>query len=112
MRIYVAFDLDNKRNEVDLTAEFAWDTGDLPLPRRRDHIAFGELITVVDTVQYSCMDIGHIVASDHEEPPVKIDLWLRLTKATREGRYAPHEFHSILSELPSVSNLCVTGLPD
>ncbi|MFG3403658.1 hypothetical protein [Streptomyces sp. NPDC048142] len=110
MRVYAAFDLGFERDGVEHPAEFAWETGELPVPRRGDRIAFGELITVVDRVQYSCMDAGYIATRDHEEFPVKIDLWLRLTKATRQGKYELQEFHSILSELPSVTDLCVTGL--
>ncbi|MGW5928807.1 hypothetical protein ACWF2L_21540 [Streptomyces anulatus] len=112
MRVYAAFDLDFERDGVDPTAEFAWETGELDVPRRGDRIAFGELITVVDRVQYSCMDAGYIATTDHEASPVKIDLWLRLTKATRQGKYTPPEFHSMLSELPSVTDLYVTGLSE
>lgn len=83
--------------------------GVLPVPQRGQQIAFGELIALVDRVQYSCMDAGCIATRDHQELPVKIDLRLLLTKATRQGNYEPYEFHSILSELPSVTDLCATG---
>ncbi|MFJ9574496.1 hypothetical protein [Streptomyces bacillaris] len=109
MRIEMAFDLGIKSDEVEYTAEFMWETGNLPLPRRGDRIWLGELVAIVAEVRYKCVDAETLDVSPDETPAVAADLWLRLTKRTRKNRYTPQETHLILSNLPSVSGLHVTG---
>ena len=109
MRVGMGFDLGVKPDEVEHTAEFMWETGDLPLPRRGDRIWLGELVATVAEVRYKCVDTESIAASAEETPAVAADLWLRLNKWTRKNRHTPREFHLILSDLPSVTELYVIG---
>jgi hypothetical protein len=105
----MAFDLGIKPDEVEYTAEFMWETGNLPLPRRGDRIWLGELVATVAEVRYKCVDAGSHAASPDGAPAVAADLWLELSKQTRKNRYTPQEFQLILSDLPSVTELYVTG---
>ncbi|MEU5430805.1 hypothetical protein AB0H73_35105 [Streptomyces olivoreticuli] len=89
MHVDVVMDLNGK---TERTTEFSWDTGELPLPRRGDRIAFGELITVVDEVMYK--------VTEHQFPDV--ELRLRLSKQTRKGAYSLAEIRSVLSPLLGV----------
>ncbi|MGP3691056.1 hypothetical protein ACTVZO_41390 [Streptomyces sp. IBSNAI002] len=109
MRTQVGFGLGISDGEVEYEAGFTWETGSLPLPRKGDRVAFGELITVVDSVTFTCLDTGYIATRDHEIDDVEVHLGLRLAKAARKAEYRPAEFHTILSQLPSVSGLHVTG---
>ncbi|MCM2430935.1 hypothetical protein [Streptomyces sp. RKAG337] len=109
MRVEVWFDLGVPPDEVEYTAEFLWDFGSCPLPRRDDQIALGELLMTVREVRYKCTDADYIASRDHPVAPVEVELRLKLNKATRQARHAPQEFHEILSALPSVSELSVTG---
>ncbi|MGA5442239.1 hypothetical protein ACPCKW_22345 [Streptomyces griseoincarnatus] len=109
MRVDVAFDLGIPADDVEYTAEFVWDLGELPLPPLQTRVKLGELITVVDEVQFKCPPADAIDSRDHRVPSVSVELWLRLTGRTKKGRYTPSEIHRILASLPCVSNLHVTG---
>jgi hypothetical protein len=110
MRVSTSFDLGIRSDEGEHTAEFAWESGELPLPRRGDRIWLGELVLIVDQVRYKCPDAGYLATRDDTVPTVEVDLWLRLSKRSRQCRYSPGEFHSLLSELPCVCDLFVTGI--
>lgn len=109
MRAEVGFNLGINDGEIEYEADFTWETGNLPLPRKGDRIALGELITIVESVTFSCLDTDYVATRDHELDDVEVHLWLRLGKRERRGGYRPAEFHTILSQLPSVSGLHVTG---
>ncbi|MFI6688417.1 hypothetical protein [Streptomyces sp. NPDC050485] len=109
MRAEVSFDLGINDGEVDYEAAFAWETGSLPLPRKGDRMALGELIMVVESVTFASLDSDYIATRDPKIDDVEVHLALRLSKAARKGRYRPSEFYTILSQLPSVSGLYVTG---
>ncbi|GAA3087338.1 hypothetical protein GCM10020000_87710 [Streptomyces olivoverticillatus] len=98
MRVDVVIDLNGKNDKTEHTAEFSWETDELPLPRRGDRIAFGELITVVDEVMYK--------VTEHQFPDV--ELRLRLSKQARKGAYTLAEICSILSPLVGVIDPYVT----
>ncbi|WP_030230168.1 hypothetical protein [Streptomyces sp. NRRL S-350] len=109
MRAEVSFDLGVSDDEVDYEAAFTWETGSLPLPRKGDRVALGELMTIVQSVTFSCLDSGYIATRDHDIDDVEVYLVLRLGKKERKAEYRPAEFYTILSRLPSVSGLHVTG---
>ncbi|MER6116211.1 hypothetical protein [Streptomyces sp. NPDC001743] len=109
MRAEVSFGLGISDGEVDYEAGFTWETGGLPLPRKGDRVALGELMTSVESVTFSCLDTGYIATRDHDIADVEVHLVLRLGKKERKARYRPAEFYTILSRLPSVSGLHVTG---
>ncbi|WP_250305397.1 MULTISPECIES: hypothetical protein [unclassified Streptomyces] len=109
MRAEISFDLGINDGEVEYEADFTWETGSLPLPRKGDRVALGELMTIVQSVTFSCQDTGYIATRDHAIDDVEVHLALRLGKRERKARYQPAEFYTILSQLPSVSGLHVTG---
>ncbi|WP_439681531.1 hypothetical protein [Embleya sp. MST-111070] len=109
MRAEVSFGLGIGDEGGEYEAGFAWKVGELPLPRKGERIAFGELITLVESVTYSCLDAGYIATRDHEIDDVEVYLRVRLGMAGRKAGYRPAEFYTILSRLPSVSGLHVTG---
>lgn len=110
MKVSVAFDLGITDDEVEYTAEFVWDLGELQPPPRRTRIAFGELFTRVEQVTYTCPPADYIDSRDHHVPAVSAELWLRLTRRSRKSRFAPDEIYRILASLPCVSRLFVTGV--
>ncbi|MBV9025905.1 MAG: hypothetical protein JO362_19435 [Streptomycetaceae bacterium] len=109
MRVGVFFDMGIEPDETEYTVEFMWDIGDVPLPRRGDRVTLGELILSVGRAQYVCSDTEYIASRDYPVRPVEVELQLKLSKHTRRCRRTPQEFHTILSALPSVTDLHVTG---
>ncbi|MEU6406147.1 hypothetical protein [Streptomyces sp. NPDC046985] len=58
---------------------------------------------------FSCPDTGYVATRDHEIDDVEVHLALRLGKRECQAGFRPAEFHTMLSHLPSVSGLHVTG---
>lgn len=109
MRAEVCFSLGNDDSEIEYEVSFTWESGSLPLPRTGDRVALGELVTTVESVTFSCLDTGYIATRDYETDYVRVVLALRLGEREREAGCRPAECHAILSELPSVSALHVSG---
>ena len=109
MRVGAFFDMGITPDETEYTVEFTWDIGDVPLPRRGDQVTLGELILSVSRVRYVCWDAEYIASRDYPIRPVEVELRLKLSKHTHRCRHSPREFHAILSELPSITELHVTG---
>lgn len=111
MRVDIALDLGGGDIDgAEPVAEFAWTIGALPMPGCGERIAFGELFTVVRSVQYLCPDADSIASRDVKTDPVTVELRLALRKATRNAGYTLPEVHAILASLPCVTELYVPGV--
>jgi hypothetical protein len=111
VRVDVALDLGGGDIDgAEPTVEFAWEIGALPLPRHGERIVFGELFTVVRTVQYLCADADYIASRGVEIDPVTVDMRLALPKASKDTGFTLPELHAILAGLPCVSELYVPGV--